>query len=39
MGWLGSVVPLFQQLLCSLPVMVIAMVLDVGEPWLYDRRP
>ena len=38
MGWPGSVLPVFQQPLCSLPVLAVAMVLDMGELRLYERR-
>ena len=36
--WPGQVLPIFQQALCSLPVLAMATVLDVGELWLYDQR-
>ena len=38
MGWPREVLPVFQQSLCSLPVLVVAVVLDVGTLWLYDRQ-
>ena len=38
MGWPGDVLPVFQQPLCSLPVLAVATMLDMGELWLYDRR-
>ena len=38
MGWRREVLPVFQQPLCSLPVLAVATVLDVGELWLYDRQ-
>ena len=38
MGWPREVLPVFQQPLCSLPVLAVATVLDVGELWLYDRQ-
>ena len=38
MGWPREVLPIFQQPLCSLPVLAVATVLDVGELWLYDRQ-
>ena len=38
MGWPSDVLPVFQQLLCSLPVLAVAIVLDAGEVWLYDRQ-
>ena len=37
MGWPSDVLPVFQQLLCSLPVLAVAAVLGMGELWLYDR--
>ena len=33
-----QVLPVFQQPLCSLPIMAVAVVLDVGTFWLYDRQ-
>ena len=36
MGWPREVLPVFQQPLCNLPVMAVAVVLDVGTLWLYD---
>ena len=38
MGWPRELLPVFQQLLCSLPVLAVATVLDVGALWLYDRQ-
>ena len=38
MGWPREVLPVFQQPLCSLPVLAVAVVLDVGTLWLYDRQ-
>ena len=38
MGWPREVLPVFQQPLCSLPVLAVAVVLDVGALWLYDRQ-
>ena len=38
MGWPREVLPVFQQPLCSLPVRAVAVVLDVGTLWLYDRQ-
>ena len=38
MGWPGDALPVFQQPLCSLPILAVATVLDMGELWLYDRR-
>ena len=38
MGRPREVLPVFQQPLCSLPVLVVAVVLDVGALWLYDRQ-
>ena len=38
MGWPREVLPVFQQPLCNLPVPAIAIVLDVGTLWLYDRQ-
>ena len=38
MGWPGGVLPVLRQPLCSLPVLVVATVLDMGELWLYDWR-
>ena len=37
-GWPREVLPVLQQPLCSLPVLAVATVLDVGELWLYDRQ-
>ena len=39
MGWPREVLPVFQQPLCSLPVLAVAVVLDVGALLLYDRQP
>ena len=39
MGWPPEVLPVFQQSLCSLPVLAVAVVLDVGTLWLHDRQP
>ena len=36
--WPRQVLPVFQQPLCSLPVLAVAVVLDVGTLWLYDRQ-
>ena len=33
-----EVVPVLQQPLCSLPVLAVATVLDMGVLWLYDRQ-
>ena len=38
MGWPREVLPVFQQPLCSLPVLAVAVLLDVGTLWLYDRH-
>ena len=38
MGWPREVLPVFQQPLCNLPVLAIAVVHDVGALWLYDRQ-
>ena len=38
-GWPRDVPPIFQQPLCSLRVLAVASVLDVGEVLLYDRQP
>ena len=38
MGWPREVLPVLQQPLCSLPVPAVAVVLDVGTLWLYDRQ-
>ena len=38
MGWPREVLPVLQQPLCSLPIMAVAVVLDVGTLWLYDRQ-
>ena len=33
-----GVLPVFQQPLCSLENLRVAIALDIGELWLYDRR-
>ena len=38
MGWPREVLPVFRQPLCSLPVLAVAVVLEVGTWWLYDRQ-
>ena len=38
MGWPREVLLVFQQPLCSLPVLAVAVVLDVGALWLCDRQ-
>ena len=38
MGWPREVLPVFQQPLCSLPILAVAVVLDVGTLWLNDRQ-
>ena len=38
MGWPREVLPVPQQPLCSLPILAVAVVLDVGTLWLYDRQ-
>ena len=38
MGWPREVLPVFQQPLCSVPVLAVAVVLNVGKLWLYDRQ-
>ena len=38
MGWPREVLPVFRQPLCKLPVLAVAVVLDVGALWLYDRQ-
>ena len=38
MGWSREVLPVFQQPLCNLPVLAVAVLLDVGTLWLYDRQ-
>ena len=38
MGWPREVLPVLQQPLCSLPILAVAVVLDVGTLWLYDRQ-
>ena len=39
MGWPREVLPVFQQPLCGLPILAVAVVLDVGTLWLYDQKP
>ena len=38
MGWPREVLPFFQQPLCNLPILAVAVVLDLGTLWLYDRQ-
>ena len=38
MGWPRDVLPVFQQPLCNLPILAVAVVFDVGTLWLYDRQ-
>ena len=38
MGWPREVLPVCQQPLCSLPVLAVAVMLDAGALWLYDRQ-
>ena len=38
MAWPCEVLPVFQLPLRSLPVLAVAVVLDVGRLWLYDRQ-
>ena len=38
MGWPREVLPVFQQPICNLQVLAVAVVLDVGALWLYDRQ-
>ena len=38
MGRPREVLHVFQNLLCTLPILAVATVLDVGEVWLYDRQ-
>ena len=38
MGWPREVLPVLQQPLCSLPILAVAVVLDSGTLWLYDRQ-
>ena len=38
MGWAREVLPVLQQPLCGLPILAVAVVLDVGTLWLYDRQ-
>ena len=37
LGWPDSLLLVFQRPLCSLPVLAVAMALNVGELWLHDR--
>ena len=37
MGWPREVLPVFQQPLCSLPILALATVLHLGTLWLYDQ--
>ena len=38
MGWPREVLLVLQQPLCSLPVLAMAPVPNVGVLWLYDRQ-
>ena len=38
MGWPREVLPVLQQPLCSLSILAVAVVLDMGTLWLYDRQ-
>ena len=38
MGWPREVLPVLQQPRCSLPILAVAVVLDLGTLWLYDRQ-
>ena len=38
MGRPREVLPVFQQPLCGLPILAVAVVLDVGTLWLYHRQ-
>ena len=38
MGWPREVLPVFQQPLCSVAVLAVAVMLDVGTLWLSDRQ-
>ena len=38
MGWPREVLPVLQQPLCSLSVLAVTTMLDVGVLWLYDRQ-
>ena len=38
LGWPREVLPVFQQPLCNLPVLVVSIVHDVGTLWLYDGQ-
>ena len=38
MGWPREVLPVSGQPLCGLPILAVAVVLDVGTLWLYDRQ-
>ena len=37
-SWPLGVLPVLQQPLCSLPILAVAIVLDVGTLWLYDQQ-
>ena len=37
-GWPREVLPVLKQPLCSLSVLAVATVLDLGALWLYDRQ-
>ena len=38
MGWPREGLPVLQQPLCGLPILAVAIVLDVGTLWPYDRQ-
>ena len=38
MGWPCEVLPVLHEPLCSLPLLAVATVLDVGALWLYDHQ-
>ena len=38
MGWPRAVLPVLQRALCSLPILAVATMLDVGALWLDDRQ-
>ena len=38
MGWPREVLPVLQQPLCGLPILAVAVVLEVGMLWRYDRQ-
>ena len=38
MGWPSETLLVLQQPLCSLPVLAVPTVLDVGALWMYDRQ-